>query len=555
MVTPSALLAAGIPLAWLLPNHYFPWVSAWQDGLALALLLAAAALCGGPVRISWPWVAIGGTISASVALQSLTGTIYFRGDALLVLLYVAAFILALGVGNALIRRDAADASSASLEVCAIATVLSAIGSVGLVLVQWTGLSVGLLGTDLPPGARPFGNVSQPNHLCSLLFLGLCAAMLLKESGRIGRAGFWLTALFLLQGMVMSGSRTGWLQMGGLLVVGSVLGRRAQTEMRAPQLLVLVALFSALTLAWPLVNEAVLLTGGRGVTQQIDGGARAPLWRLLLDAVGREPLWGYGWQQATLAQQAVALDHPPIQRHFEHSHNLVLDLVLWAGIPVAGLISSLAAYAMFRLLRSTRDPRALWLTAGVLGLLAHSMVEFPLEYAYFLLPAGLALGSASALSADETSGKDLPTWTLRAAGSAGLVLLSAMGVEYLEAEQSHRLLRLESARIGTTRVESVAPDLKLLTQLGAFLSFARTEARAGMSPRELESLRRAAQRFNYPPSMLRHALAAGLNGHPQEARQTLQRLCRIHPKPRCDEAREAWRALQRLHPVLQPIPLP
>ena len=41
MTTWTAVVAA-VPLAWLLPNHYRPWPTAWQDGFVLALVVIAA---------------------------------------------------------------------------------------------------------------------------------------------------------------------------------------------------------------------------------------------------------------------------------------------------------------------------------------------------------------------------------------------------------------------------------------------------------------------------------------------------------------------------------
>jgi hypothetical protein len=142
-----------------------------------------------------------------------------------------------------------------------------------------------------------------------------------------------------------------------------------------------------------------------------------------------------------------------------------------------------------------------------------------------------------------------------AGVVFCALLAAVAVEYLEAEQNYRMLRLESAHIGTMRIETPAPELRLLTQLGAFLGFARAEARPGMSAAELEQMHRVAQRFAYPPAMFRYALAAGLNGNPLAAQQSLARLCSMHPPPRCQEARDGWRDLQARYPVLSAVPVP
>jgi hypothetical protein len=129
------------------------------------------------------------------------------------------------------------------------------------------------------------------------------------------------------------------------------------------------------------------------------------------------------------------------------------------------------------------------------------------------------------------------------------------VEYLEVEENYRTLRMESARIGVGGLVTPAPKLRLLTQLEAFLQFAHTEAMPGMSVAQVDWMRKVSARFGYPPVLFRYALAAGLNGQPEIARQTLARLCRIHPPARCLEAQEAWAALQVRYPELAGVAAP
>jgi hypothetical protein len=69
------------------------------------------------------------------------------------------------------------------------------------------------------------------------------------------------------------------------------------------------------------------------------------------------------------------------------------------------------------------------------------------------------------------------------------------------------------------------------------------------------MRRVATRFGYPSVMFRYALVAGLNGQPDAASLTLQRLCRIHNAQRCAEARESWAALQQRYPQLNLVKIP
>ena len=547
----TLILVAG---AWLVPNHYAPWSSAWGDALAIAgflLLLpsvAAGAVAGG--RVSWSLSGMAALCCAVLWVQLATGKLFFSGDALMAVFYIGLWLAAVLAGGLL---AAPAGHSDGLNALTVAWIFAALLSVGIGLVQWTGaLSLGIYGADLPPGGRPFGNVAQPNHLCTLSFLGLCGLLWLHQRKKVSGAAFWLGTGFLLLGMVMTQSRTGWLQIGLLLGWGLAMRARAGLRITRLQLLKLGAVFAAGVLLWPVVGNALLLSTGRSIGDQMQAGARLPFWRSMLDAVGREPLWGYGWQQVGAAQQRVALDHPSVGILFGHSHNLLLDLLLWNGVPVGGLMVAALAWWFIVHIRACRDARVVWLLVAVGGVFLHGMLEFPLEYAYFLIPVGLAMGAIDALSPLGLGSFRVPRWVVLSFTALLGAVFVGVATDYLKAEENYRTLRMESARIGAEGIVTPAPELRLLTQLGAFLQFARMEATPGMAPEQVDWMRKVSERFGYPPVMFRYALAAGLNNQPEVAQQTLARLCRIHEPPRCVEAREGWAGLQVRYPQLPPF---
>ncbi len=551
----DSLLLALVAVAWLPANHYYPWASAWQEGLALTLVCAGVALVSRrawlPVNWAW-WVALA---LASVALQLITGRLLYAGDAWIVALYLAAFGAAVAAGSTLVEDRPSD-RSVRLEALCLALLLAALVSAGIGFAQWAGVQrLGIFGADLKPGARPFANFGQPNHWCTASFVGLAAAWVLFEARRIGRVGFGLAAAVLLLAMVASGSRTAWLQLGFGVVLVVLLHGRAGLRLRPAAALLAAAAVALAWVAWPTLNIDTEPGTARTVVEQAQAGVRLPLWQAMLQAIGERPWAGYGWQQMVLAQQAVALDVPPLMRHFEHAHNLVIDLLLWTGVPLGLLLTGLAGWTLWRLLAGTRDPRAAGLLLAVGGVLAHSMVEFAVEYAYFLLPMGLMLGAAHRLVPSPAPAIELPRTGLRALGAVLVAMLVVTGIDYAEAEQSHRVLRMESARIGTTRVESPPPQLRVLTQLEAFLTFARQEPRAGATATELEFARRAAQRFAYPPSLYRLARWQALNGDAAGATHTLKVLCAMHAPQHCLDVAAAWTAAQEAQPALRAVTPP
>lgn len=551
----SLLLLAAMPIAWLLPNHYAPWLSAWQEGLTLALLAAALLSARRAGRLPTAWMAFVAVAAATVLLQTAFGLVRFSGDALMVVLYLGAFAAAAAIGGSLRPTTPAGTGDDPLNTLAAAVAFCAVVSVGLALMQWTGVPpLGLWLVELRPTSRPHANVAQPNHLCTLLVLGQAALAQLYQSRRVSTPAFWLGSAWLLAGMAMSGSRTGWLQVTALAAMWLVLRRRAGLRLAGGQVVALGALYLGALVLWPLANEVLLFEGARGASDQLAAGSRPTVWRKLVEAILREPLVGYGWQQTVHAQLAAALDGPPMREHWEHAHSLALDLLIWNGIPIGLLLLGLIGSWFVSRTLACRDAGAASLLIGLAGLLVHAMLEFPHEYAYFLLPAAVAVGAVEAAH-PVPAGVVVRPWMLKAMGGAIGATLVVVALDYLEAEQGFRNLRLESAGIGSPGLVTPPPDLLVLDQLEAFQRFVHTEARPGMAPEELRRLYDVAERFAYPPAMLRHALAAGLNGDPERARATLLRLCHVHPQPRCEEARDAWAEATRKYPVLSVVPAP
>lgn len=545
---------------WLLPNHYSPWLSAWNESTSITglFLLAFYSLwtIKPQLHISRKILFFFLAIFSLPWLQLATGHLFFMGDAIMVSLYASYAIIAVCLGNWLTQRTSSG-SEEGIRALTSSCALSAIISTSIALAQWTeALTLGIYGADLPPGSRPFGNVAQPNHLNTLCFLGVCSIFWLYEQRQTGKIGFWLGTLFLASGMLLSQSRTGWLQIALLITWGGIQNIRMHNRIPLTWLALLGVLFCASVLLWQPLNDLLLFNVGRDFSSQMHPGTRPAYWLSMLDALWREPWWGYGWQQVGSAQQMVAVDHPSSREYFEHSHNFALDLMLWNGIPLGIFLAALLIAWIYRHIRNYTHPGTGWLLAGLIGLGIHGMLEFPLEYAYFLIPAGLLIGCIEANTPQTKSSYIAISRKVFACCVGAFSALSIIvASEWLAAEANHRSLGFESARIGESEVADEPPNFRLLTQLRAFLTFARTEATPDMSAEQVEWMHKVSMRFGYPPAMFRYALAAGLNGRPREAEITLQRICHIHGPQRCTEAQEGWQLLQQQFPQLQQIPGP
>lgn len=544
-------------LAWLLPGHFRPWGSFQQEVIAAigALLLAAAAAIG-KGRITTPSAALfAGALAVVPLLQWAGGLIPYLADALMPALYLLAFALVSSAARSLAVTD----SARLVATLFAAFMVAAVASTGIAFAQAFRLGQ-IAHVELLQGGRAFGNLVQPNHLASLLGLGFVGFVWGFEKRRLGTLVTTLACAFIGMGIVMTQSRSSWLVLAVLVLWWFAMRRRLAFRLPVGAVALGVASFALATVLWAPFS----LTLEHGGTAFSDGlrteaGTRPIHWATLWDAAWRRPWLGWGWHQVSVAQQAATLDHPASHEWVTFSHNAVLDLMVWNGaVPGLLLVAVIAWWAWRRLMRCTGVDGWALLAAGSV-LFAHSIVEFPLAYLYFLLPFAAMVGAVDALEAQtDESGRSAsaPRWVF---ASALVGLAGALGLiwsEYLEVEDAYRVMSFREAGVVMQgRSGSQVPDVMLLDNQREFIWFRMTRAKPGMDEETLDRLKTLSQRFAPPAAMLRYALAAGLNGRENEAARNLALICHMWPTRNCDEGRASWIALQKQYPQLTSIPFP
>jgi O-antigen ligase len=525
-------------LGWLAPGHYPPWTSfhqQWIAALGVGLIAWGAVASKAPWR--WPAPALVLLAFACVPLlQKAAGQVVFTADAVLPALYIAGAALSSAAAFNLARQQ----RLLWVDALMIALLTAALASSALALLQW--LRLGYLAVflaDLPRGGRPYANLAQPNHLATLIGIGIAVTIHLFEQRKLSSPVAALLAVWLGFTLLMTQSRTGWLFVLALVIWHAAAHRRALLRLGTVPVLLGAAAFAAGVWLWTPLNSALLIDEPATLSNRLDTGLRQTLWLAMLEAVERSPWIGWGFNQITHGQLAVAFDHDAGQRMLHSAHTIVLDLPLMVGLPIALAMFALAGGWLFVRARQCRDPATWCLLLALAAILCHALTEFPLDYAYFLLTAALLVGTLHATS-DGSQGVQTPKITFALPLAAAFALQVWIGIEYLKVEESARQVRMVLAGIGVDKVWRVPePDVALLDVPREYHRFLNTHARAGMRDEEIDWMRDVVWRNPIPPAMLRYALAAGLNGRTEEAKRTLRAICAIHPPDRCDEARESW----------------
>ena len=366
----GAVAAAGARIA----EACIPLRQVMRD--AGSLLAALAALM---VAVLWSWLP--GSLPSGLALSALG------------LLGAAAVLLFAGVSV----RAAPQALPVFMLFClawVTAGVLNA--SIAMVQVFAPGWPDGLWLARSGVVGRAVGNLRQPNHLSSLLLWAAIALVPLLELGRLRRAAGALLMTLMIFAVLLSASRTGGVGVL-LLALWGACDRRLSRPTRA--LLLATPLIYALAwagmAAWAHLGEHAFGVERRLAESDLSG-SRLAIWSDTLALIGQHPWTGVGFGEFNLAWSLTPFPARPTA-FFDHTHNLPLQLAVELGLPLAALVLALSVLALWQAWQrgcvadaaGAVSLRSAWVMLLMIGL--HSLLEYPLWYAYFLLPTAWLFG--------------------------------------------------------------------------------------------------------------------------------------------------------------------
>jgi len=247
----------------------------------------------------------------------------------------------------------------------------------------------------------YGNLGQPNHFAAYLSLSLASVAYLYARRRLHGAVTAGCAALILVVLALAGSRSPWLYLAAMITLSVMLHRlRADDGSRRLASAALWMLPGFVVAQW-LVTLPFLVPDGAAVLSSAER-----LFQVASGIAPRLELWGEAWQMflgapllgAGLGQFAW---HHFLQQNasgataapgvFHHAHNIVLHLMAETGLAGAAIIVGAALMWLIDSRRVALDPERWWLLAlaGIIGI--HSLLEYPLWYAYFLGVAALLLG--------------------------------------------------------------------------------------------------------------------------------------------------------------------
>ncbi|PJG43423.1 polymerase [Acinetobacter tandoii] len=516
----SLLASVLIALAWLLPIHYRPWVTYTGELFAFFALFALVAMyLKGKTQL--PILNIPILILAIIPLiQWGFGQVFYFSTALMASIYLFAFGLCTIIGYNLAINEQ--------ERKRVFTWLSYVFLVSGTLTGWIAISQWLTIEQYFPGmvnmykaVRPFANFAQPNNMATFLLMSLLAGLYLYEKRAIKVWIISVCACIMVLGVALSQSRTSWLACACILVYGGYQYYKGLLTIKPKYALAWLSLLLIFIFTLPSITQLIAslttaeLSQTKGVVARATGDmSRLAIWQQMVHAIIDRPWFGYGWNQTSVAYTLVS-EHFQGPVWIRSAHNFILDFILWNGLILGIPFLLYFSYWGFLLLKQVKS------TESVIGILmvgvflVHALLEFPQNYAYFLLPVGFILGVVQAQQKQKSI--QLSPYVMRGIFVVGLILLGLIYRDYnVLVPKLNQSMRFEKQPEKIT----IQDKIYILTELDERINWIRLDPKTQLSWVELERIHKMVLSYPTKYDVLKYARALAYNGYEKEARHQL-----------------------------------
>lgn len=527
-------------LPFLLPRHTPPYPSFYNEWLAALLavgLIFTFALRPADGKLYLPSIALFPfAILILLCIQLAFNTSAYSGPVLLALLYVfCATLLAI-----VSRTWLASANlESTMSLIASATLVGGFfNAIAGILQYWEayGFLSPLIAAKTTPAA--YGNLAQSNHFANYTALAVAALIYLAIKRKLSP---WLGAslgLVLLLGMALSGSRSAWLYLTALTVAAVILRLQSNSpEARSFIVITFITLlmFAFIQVILPYFAPKAIVASSRIASEDLLN-VRWDLWASALAIFADNPWQGVGYHRFAwahfmhTAEHGSTLHDPTLSPDFVH--NLPLQLLAEFGLAGA-IISGFVGYWLYRSYRRI-DSTEHWLLMAMISILViHSLLEYPLNYMYFLAPAAILV----ALADHRSIILRLPQYPLRLLTSTTLIVGCLMLIALFVNQQA-----LEAAylRIGKSGKISNIQDMQLLALAQRYGPFFEPEIDNIFNAMRIDTqqpekwqilLDVSTRSIGYKMTasrLYRHILLLTLNGETKTATHLLDKAKKVYP---------------------------
>lgn len=234
-----------------------------------------------------------------------------------------------------------------------------------------------------PGNRFFANFGQPNQLASLICVSFLGSLYLLHQRKISDLTQIIITICFSASLALAGSKTSILT----LVVSMVFLFFLKKESKK------YFLYATSLLLLFLIIKLSIPSATRDYSSSDISTGRIAMWKMLIQAILEKPWVGYGFNNTVSANfNAIAQFPESWHRITAHAHNLFLDFIIWFGVPIGVCLAIAFSYLVYTILFKQKTTENKLVAYSIIPLIIHANLEFPLHYAYFLIPLGFIAGA-------------------------------------------------------------------------------------------------------------------------------------------------------------------
>jgi O-antigen ligase len=306
------------------------------------------------------------------------------------------------------------------------------------LIQYTGLYRYFGNIIFYDGSHPtsniFGHFGQRNHYCDYLSITTFGLIYLYQRNKIHKLLFFILLAWFTFSMTIASSRSVFIYFGIACALSFIyfICRRTVDD-RAKKLFFTMLIASIILILiqylYPVLQQMFshhshtvssgldrILSSNEGALSQ----RRLIEWEKAYMVFKAYPIFGYGWNE--YAKQSIALHHlfPHAATNdglFTNCHNLILQFMAETGAVGTLILITGIVYSIYRILQNACFESTI-IICMAFTILAHSMLEYPLWYIYFLGPLVMFLSI------------DTPIVRLNSNVMATLATIPVLGTIYL-----------------------------------------------------------------------------------------------------------------------------
>lgn len=526
LIIASVLIAFG----WLSPFHTYPWVTFSSELASFGAALAVMALfLTKEIKIPRPQILML-IIVLLPLLQFCFGLILDFSVAFLSFAYLFTFWLMMLCGYNLSLQ--AENREKLMIGFSLVVLIAGLLSSFMAVVQWLNLESYIYGIMGLRGNRPYANFGQPNNLSTFLVMALMGGLYLYEKRKVS---LWLlipSSLILLFTITLTQSRTAWIVCIFFFFYWIYKQHKNNPRFNFPKLLLWTLLYFVIAgYLLPYLTQFMSSNLDTGVAHTASivqragsGHERLGMWMQILHAIAERPWFGYGWNQTSIAV-VESIEFNTVQVWFNSAHNIILDLLIWNGVPLGVLIIGYLSLWLLWLNKTAKDSTSIIAIMMVCAILIHAMLEFPQRYAYFLLPMGFLLGLIQAQT-PQLKGITIQKNVVRCVWLISVIVLLLIWRDYKLFQDNSRLIfkgkQPTEEILGSSRI-------LLLTQFQKRLDWIALDPKTRFSEAQLSEFAEMVKNKATPYNLKKFAQVLVHNQQNKEAEKYLYILNRLYKK--------------------------